>query len=265
MLGNWEETPVRVRIAVAGLALAGLTGCGGESSQAESAPAPTPVASPALPTATVLTCGHDEVPLDRLTNPQPATGIESAPKRALYKFKPGDIGDLADYWIVDDEPERVSIIREHPGGQGKSSAERTYDFASWEYVADAPNATTDWMFFGGGTCVLKRTFDGLNEARTTLDPDALPRPGDRSIHLLVLEHSCAGGQQATGRVRVPVLEVTADQVRVAIGVARQDGLQTCPGHPPTPYTLELPEPLGDRALIDVSTYPEREINRPRGA
>ena len=251
------------KFALAGLAAATVVGCGGQSSGVGSAPSSTPTAPQALPADTVFKCGHDKVPLDRLTNPRPATGVQSAPRRALYKFQPGDIGDLAAYWIVDDEPERVSIIREHPRRKAGTAAERTYDFASWEYVADAPGATTDWMFFGGATCVLKRTFDGLNEATTTLDPRSLPHPGDRNIQLLVHELSCAGGQQATGRIRVPVLEVTVEEVRVAIGVTTQDGMQNCPGHPPTPYTLELPEPLGDRSLVDVSVYPHRELAPPR--
>jgi hypothetical protein len=250
-----------VRRAIASaLGLAALTACGAEKdSQVESA-APSPSASSSLRADTVLRCGNDEVPLDRLTNPRPATGLTSAPQRVLYKFKPGDVGELASYWVVDDEPERVSIIREHRPAKGKTSAGVTYEFAAWEYVADAPNATTDWMYFGGATsCELTRTFAGLNPATTTLDPDALPQPSDRSVRLLVMERSCAGGRQAVDRVRVPVLEVTADQIRVAIGVAAQDGLQTCPAHSPTPFTLTLPEPLGERRLVDAGVYPQREI------
>ncbi|WP_019876245.1 hypothetical protein [Sporichthya polymorpha] len=252
---------MRTEIVLTLLGLAAATGCGAESSsQVAAGGVSSPTTEPSLRADTVLRCGNDEVPLDRLTNPRPATSAESAPKRVLYKFKPGDIGDLGDYWIVDDEPERVSIIREHVRGEGQPSTEVTYDFASWEYVADAPGATTDWMYFGGATsCVLKRAFEGLNDATITLDPSALPQPGDRVVRLLVDERACASGQQATGRVRVPVLELSADKVRVAIGVATQQGGQTCPGHPPTPYVLELPEPLGNRLLIDASAYPEREI------
>lgn len=250
---------MRTRIALAGFVLATLAGCG-ESSDVASSPDSTPTASPSLRADAVLNCGRHEIPLDRLTNPQPATGVQSAPKRVLFKFKPGDIGDLSTWSIVDDEPERVSLIRAKPGNDDKTGLALAYQFGTWQYVADAPNATTDWMYFGGADgCPLKRSFDGLNEATTTIDPAALPQPSDRSIQLLVLENSCAGGKQAIGRIRVPVLEVTPDEVRVAIGVATQEGAHTCPGHPPTPYTLELPEPLGDRPLMDATVYPEREI------
>jgi hypothetical protein len=62
---------------------------------------------------------------------------------------------------------------------------------------------------------------------------------------------------------VPVLEMTPEQVRLAIGVVPRDGRQTCQGNPVTPFTLDLPEPLGARKLIDVSAYPEHEITVPQ--
>lgn len=33
------------------------------------------------------------------------------------------------------------------------------------------------------------------------------------------------------------------------------GAATCPGTPPFPYTLELDEPIGERALVDGAEYP----------
>lgn len=73
-----------------------------------------------------------------------------------------------------------------------------------------------------------------------------------------MRNACANGQPATGRVRVPVLEMTERTVRLVIAIAPL-GTATCPGNPNTSYMLELPEPLGDRTLVDVGFYTEREI------
>jgi len=48
-------------------------------------------------------------------------------------------------------------------------------------------------------------------------------------------------------------------VELVIGVEAPPGGQTCPSNPPTPFTIELDEPLGDRTLTDVAVYPEREL------
>lgn len=212
-----------------------------------------------------LTCHGHKVPLERLTNPRPATELENGPEKGLYQNKPGDLGDLASYSIVEDEPEYVSLIREHPRGERKPRPEFTHDLNAWKYVASTPGAQPEWMLWAATTCALQRSFEGLEVAATTFDPNVLPKPGDRSIQLLVHEGACASGQSAEGRIRVPVLEVTPDAVRVAIATVRREGGQDCQGNPNTSFTLELPEPLGERRLIDVGVYPEREINERKGS
>jgi hypothetical protein len=82
------------------------------------------------------------------------------------------------------------------------------------------------------------------------------------VHLLVTERACASGEPATGRVRGSVLEVTATTIRITVGVVPADGGQDCQGNPPTPYVLDLPEPLGERVLVDAGVDPEREIKAP---
>ncbi|MFD2792767.1 hypothetical protein ACFS27_04305 [Promicromonospora vindobonensis] len=51
-----------------------------------------------------------------------------------------------------------------------------------------------------------------------------------------------------------------DRIELGIGVEAPPGDdQNCPSNPPTPFTIELDEPLGDRTLMDVAVYPEREL------
>lgn len=251
-----------IKRAAAGLALTVLAGCGDNSGSDVAAVA---VSEPPAANNDVVMCHHHEVPVERLMDPRPATELKNGPEKGLFKNKPGDIGDLADYSIVDDELDFVSIIRLHPRGERKPRPEFTHDLNAWKYVASTPGAQPEWTLWTATTCALQRAFEGLEVAATTFDPNALPEPGDRSIQLLVHEGACASGQSAEGRIRVPVLEVTPEAVRVAIATVRREGGQDCQGNPNTPFTLELPEPLGERRLIDVGVYPEREIKEGKGS
>jgi hypothetical protein len=54
------------------------------------------------------------------------------------------------------------------------------------------------------------------------------------------------------------------RVIVTIGVRPRGGGQDCQGHGPARYTVELPESLGDRDLLDGGVYPPVVV-RPGGS
>ena len=82
-----------------------------------------------------------------------------------------------------------------------------------------------------------------------------PRPRATSIRALVQERSCASGKSPEGRVEPPQIEVTDAAITITFEIRRQPGGQDCQGNPPFPVTIELPEPLGDRALLDGGSRP----------
>jgi hypothetical protein len=86
-------------------------------------------------------------------------------------------------------------------------------------------------------------------------PDADLTPGSTSIEVLVNEVSCASGESAAGRIAEPEITTTDAEVIVTLAVIPRSGAQDCQGNPATPFTLELDEPLGDRALLDGSHAP----------
>ena len=45
---------------------------------------------------------------------------------------------------------------------------------------------------------------------------------------------------------------------VVIGTVPRGGAQECPDNPETPFLLALPEPLGDRVLLDGYSIPPRD-------
>jgi hypothetical protein len=115
-----------------------------------------------------------------------------------------------------------------------------------------------WMLMEAGPCVPRLVVAGdLGEADLTLATE--PRPDATVLELLVLERACASGRTAEGRVELVELEETADEIRLRVGVRPQPGEQECPGHPPTPFTVELAEPLGDRRILDAAVVPPREL------
>jgi hypothetical protein len=75
-----------------------------------------------------------------------------------------------------------------------------------------------------------------------------------SILLLVTERACNSGQTAEGRIRA-LVEPTDAAVIVTVAVVPRPGDHTCQSNPPTPFVLDLPEPLGARALLDGGVEP----------
>ena len=79
-----------------------------------------------------------------------------------------------------------------------------------------------------------------------------------TIRAFVLEQSCASGDTPEGRVEPPTIELTDTTVTVTYAIRRRVGGQDCPSNPPFAVELRLPEPLGNRTLLDGSATPPRE-------
>lgn len=76
---------------------------------------------------------------------------------------------------------------------------------------------------------------------------------------LVRERECASGQSAEGRIELVDLTLTAEQIQLHVGVQPLGGGQECPGNPPTPFTVDIGEPIGDREIVDTSVAPPRTV------
>ncbi|MGI9556774.1 MAG: hypothetical protein ACR2N5_02415, partial [Solirubrobacterales bacterium] len=93
-------------------------------------------------------------------------------------------------------------------------------------------------------------------AEWSLTPDdPLPSADTRSLPIHVFENLCNSGEDAVGRVQEPRVEYFSRRILVTFWVTPRGGFQTCPSNPPTPFTLELDEPLGDRKLVDAHRLP----------
>lgn len=87
-----------------------------------------------------------------------------------------------------------------------------------------------------------------------------PAPDATTISALTRERACASGQSPEGRVIAPTIVSSEDAVLVSVLVRQPAGAQDCPGNPEFPLEITLPEPLGDRQLLDGSELPPRDAS-----
>ena len=104
---------------------------------------------------------------------------------------------------------------------------------------------------------------GLGHVEVHLDPglgpSSLPQPDDISVDLLVKEIDCANGRQMGDALQGPQVVETDDEVLVAFAVIPVAGGANCQGNPSTRITIELSQPLGDRALLNGAYVPPQAI------
>ena len=96
----------------------------------------------------------------------------------------------------------------------------------------------------------------VDPATAPLSPDATTVPA------LIRERACASGQSPEDRLIDPVVAPGEDAILVNVWVRRLPGAQDCQGNPELPIEITLPEPLGDRQLLDGSEVPPRDASKP---
>lgn len=219
------------------------------------------------PTATRVRCGDSVYDPATLADAPPLSELPEGPADAVDDagdpvFDDADTGDAdeAGWRIVRATDDRVELLRELEEPQDLGDGDvRTHELRVLERmtgVTNVPDGT--WMLMASGPCTPRVELGSdLGEADLTLAAD--PSPGARTLELLVHERACASGQPADGRIEVIALEETPEQVRLLLGVRPLGGAQTCPSNPPTPFTVELAEPLGTREVVDAAVVPARPL------
>jgi hypothetical protein len=123
-----------------------------------------------------------------------------------------------------------------------------------------PQRRGDWKWRSLGTCQLRLVVEpDRSRADVFLAPARHPSPAYRVVHLMMRETACASGASPAGRVLAPTLRVDDASVTVLITVSRLPGAQDCQGVDSVPYDLVLPEPLGNRELLDGGRVPAAPI------
>lgn len=241
------------RVVKAGIAVVLLvTGCGSTSVTVGSD-------APGADAATV-NCGGSVYDPSELVDAPSVSSLPDGPAGAVDDVGAPAFDPSQDWKVVRQSDERIDLVREleEPFDNGDGDV-RTHESRSLERITGASNvADGTWLLTSASPCTQRLvTGDHLGEADLTLAHATAP--GDTSIDLLVHERACASGQSAEGRIELVELTETAEQIQLRIGVRPRDGDLECPGNPPTPFTIDLGERLGDREIVDASVVPPRPV------
>ncbi|WP_129784760.1 hypothetical protein [Promicromonospora panici] len=203
-------------------------------------------------------CQGTPVPAAVLTDGATADQLGDEAAAALEGASVPDI-EPEQWRVLTETSTEVYLIRELPEPRDSDGERRTHELLGAGWVDETEEGGEGWQLLRHGDCALRYDLGGLGDAIVALDPDNPPDAASSQVHLLITEIECAGGKPADGRVTLERLAQLEDRVELVIGVETPEGDQTCPSNPPTPFTVELDEPLGDRTLLDVAVYPEREL------
>lgn len=204
--------------------------------------------SSAPPGPQTLWCGEGSAfPVDALDGPTGVEAEEGPVGDALRTFladpPPDAVGTVGDGWRrLLEEDDVVILGTGEPPTVGRVELEAAG--AGWEAVT--------W-----GGCALRPFREGMEAVGW--DPSESVDPGATEIEVVVTESGCASGQEPGDRLQPPEVVVEDDAVTVTFWVVPLGGAQECPGNPPTPVTVTLDEPLGERALLDGGAYPARLV------
>jgi hypothetical protein len=236
-----------------------VASCGGEDQESVQARS-DPGGGSATEPATEVECGGSVFDLSEFADAPLASSLPDGPAGATDDAGVPAFDSTQDWRVVHQSDERVDLLRELEGPLDNGGGDvRTHESRVLELITGANNIPDGtWLLTSAGPCVPRLLTDSdVNLADLTL-PEA-PTPNATSIELFVHERACASGADATGRIELVSLQETLEEVLVVIGVRPREGGQDCQGNPPTPFTVELREPLAGRSLLDASVVPPRLI------
>ncbi|GAA4766044.1 hypothetical protein GCM10023351_06520 [Microbacterium gilvum] len=239
-----------------GAALLGAIGCASAIPSTEESPAPPAAAESAH-------CGNLVFPATALEN---RTRVDRLDERdaAVAATAVDDLGEplaldaAAGWFLVVSDDDTLAFLR-----PADPAFEAPYELVALHRdLSGRGGADAVWRLSGRGACTPRADIGDRNDADVSLDPARPPSSDATTVHLLVTENACHGGEDAEGRVEVVELVETAETIALTIGVRPDTSHDawTCPGHPATPFAVELSAPIGDRTLVDAGLVPARPLH-----
>ena len=196
--------------------------------------------------------GIPPVPYSRFRNPVSIDQVDHPAAEALRTLvQEHGVWELpeGDWQVIDVGEESATFAVFASDGFGNAIFERT--------------SRDNWVIVRSGTgrpCEpVVALPDGLNRVTIRLDPDAIPNPEDRTIHVLATETECASGRDMGDALLGPQIIQTDEAVLLAFAAVSPVGPAECPGNPSTSVVFQLSRPLGDRVLYDGIYIPPRPL------
>ncbi len=214
--------------------------------------------------STTLLCQGNKVQRHALENPRPATDLRPEAQPAL-SGRDVEQFHAASWLIAQESSDRVMLMNKRAIPEDNGAG----DVRDYQYIVVSTNSMASepgkpvWAVVESSSCTPTLDLGDLGAGSVTLDPSSKPAAADKVVPLLVTESDCNSGQNAEGRVEVVKLVETDSTVEVVIGVRKSDAqAASCQGNPPTPFTVHLERPLGDRAVLTAAVVPSRGIDLP---
>lgn len=101
---------------------------------------------------------------------------------------------------------------------------------------------------------LRASRQGIRASSWRLDPEFELTPDERELHLLVTEQTQATGVLADDRLLAPDLYIGPKELVLRFYVKGLEGYTGRTRRYETAVTVQLPEPLGERAVVDGALY-----------
>jgi len=153
-------------------------------------------------------------------------------------------------WLLayEDEDQALFLVRRTRGSERFSAMSVDREGDTW--------VSSGWS----GECGLRPLIThGLGSSVWRVDGEAPPTSRSSTFPIEVMEHECASGRPANGRIADLIVEYGEDAITITVPVHPVDAsVVTCPGNPWTPYVLELDEPIGNRLLLDGGPWPPEQ-------
>jgi hypothetical protein len=116
-----------------------------------------------------------------------------------------------------------------------------------------------WRWTGGGDCRLEPVLGGDHSwVELAAPPGGLDRTST-GVAVRVSERECTSGRDPRPHLEEPHVVETSTTVTVYWTSRRPEGFHSCVGNPQVAATVPLRQPLGERTLLDGSTYPPHPV------
>jgi hypothetical protein len=115
---------------------------------------------------------------------------------------------------------------------------------------------TRWNAFRWGGCLPRRVVLGDLESLAWWLPAGAPDSTAQTLSVNIVVDECNAGPAADS-ILPPLFELSDRQATIIL-TGRRLGRRDCPAGVPTSWTIDLPEELGDRVLLDGSEFPGRD-------
>lgn len=165
--------------------------------------------------------------------------------------------EMRAYRVVVEESRRLVLLQEGVVGSPESYYLAVPHMPTHYYIAiERRGIRTSWQLSSSGSCHMGRDIGSLRHVRLESANEAVRGGTELELFVFACDQSFEGSRE----FRLVQVTETDTEVRVIAGMVPegQPMIETCYPHEGS-ITIELTEPLGERTLINDTSYPPRAV------